>query len=32
VAAARSLGLTALDLLPPLRRQWARLLMFGVRD
>jgi len=31
VALARSLGLTALDLLPPLRRQWARLLMFGLR-
>jgi 2-octaprenyl-6-methoxyphenol hydroxylase len=28
---ARSLGLTALDLLPGLRREWARLLMFGVR-
>jgi 2-octaprenyl-6-methoxyphenol hydroxylase len=32
VALARSLGLTAMDLLPPLRRQWARLLMFGLRD
>jgi 2-octaprenyl-6-methoxyphenol hydroxylase len=32
LAAARSLGLTALDLLPPLRRQWAHLLMFGVRS
>jgi 2-octaprenyl-6-methoxyphenol hydroxylase len=32
VALARSFGLTALDLLPPLRRQWARLLMFGLRD
>jgi 2-octaprenyl-6-methoxyphenol hydroxylase len=31
VAWARSLGLTAMDLLPPLRREWARLLMFGVR-
>jgi 2-octaprenyl-6-methoxyphenol hydroxylase len=31
VALARSLGLTALDLLPHLRREWARLLMFGVR-
>ena len=32
LAWARSLGLTTLDLVPPLRRQWARLLMFGVRD
>lgn len=32
VALARSFGLTAMDLLPPLRRQWARLLMFGLRD
>jgi 2-octaprenyl-6-methoxyphenol hydroxylase len=32
VALARSLGLTAMDLVPPLRRQWARLLMFGLRD
>jgi 2-octaprenyl-6-methoxyphenol hydroxylase len=31
VALARSLGLTALDLVPALRREWARLLMFGVR-
>jgi 2-octaprenyl-6-methoxyphenol hydroxylase len=32
VAMARTLGLTAMDLLPPLRREWARLLMFGVRQ
>lgn len=32
VALARSAGLTAMDLLPPLRREWARLLMFGVRN
>ncbi len=32
VAIARSAGLTAMDLLPPLRREWARLLMFGVRQ
>lgn len=32
VALARSVGLTAMDLLPPLRREWARLLMFGVRN
>lgn len=31
-ALARTLGLTAMDLLPPLRREWARLLMFGVRN
>jgi 2-octaprenyl-6-methoxyphenol hydroxylase len=31
VALARSVGLTALDLVPALRREWARLLMFGVR-
>jgi 2-octaprenyl-6-methoxyphenol hydroxylase len=31
VSLARSLGLTALDLVPGLRREWARLLMFGVR-
>jgi 2-octaprenyl-6-methoxyphenol hydroxylase len=31
IALGRSLGLTALDLAPPLRRQWAHLLMFGVR-
>lgn len=32
VAMARTLGLTAMDLVPPLRREWARLLMFGVRQ
>ena len=31
VAFARTLGLTALDLLPPLRNELAQLLMFGVR-
>lgn len=31
VALARSLGLTALDLVPPLRNELAFLLMFGVR-
>ena len=31
VAIARALGLTALDLLPPLRNELAQLLMFGVR-
>ena len=31
VALARSLGLTALDLVPPLRNELAHLLMFGVR-
>jgi 2-octaprenyl-6-methoxyphenol hydroxylase len=31
IAAARGAGLVALDLLPPLRRQLAYLLMFGVR-
>jgi 2-octaprenyl-6-methoxyphenol hydroxylase len=31
VAIARSLGLTALDLVPPLRNELAHLLMFGVR-
>jgi len=31
VALARSAGLTAMDLVPQLRRAWARLLMFGVR-
>ena len=31
LALARSAGLTALDLLPPLRRQLAHLLMFGAR-
>lgn len=31
IALGRSLGLTALDLVPPLRHQWAHLLMFGVR-
>jgi len=31
VALARSIGLTALNLVAPLRREWARLLMFGVR-
>jgi 2-octaprenyl-6-methoxyphenol hydroxylase len=31
LALARSLGLTALDVLPPLRRELAQLLMFGVR-
>lgn len=31
IAAARSLGLAALDLLPPARRGLAELLMFGVR-
>ena len=31
VALARSLGLTALDLIPPLRTELAHLLMFGVR-
>jgi 2-octaprenyl-6-methoxyphenol hydroxylase len=31
VALARSIGLTAMDLVPALRREWARLLMFGVR-
>jgi len=31
IAAARGAALSALDLLPPLRRQWAHLLMFGVR-
>lgn len=31
VAWGRSLGLTALDLLPPLRREVGNLLMFGVR-
>lgn len=32
VAAARSLGLATLDLVPPLRRELAQLLMFGVRE
>jgi 2-octaprenyl-6-methoxyphenol hydroxylase len=32
LALGRSLGLTLLDLTPPLRRQWAQLLMFGVRS
>jgi 2-octaprenyl-6-methoxyphenol hydroxylase len=32
IAIARSVGLTALDLAPGLRREWARLLMFGVRQ
>ena len=32
IALMRSAGLVALDLLPPLRRQLAHLLMFGVRD
>jgi 2-octaprenyl-6-methoxyphenol hydroxylase len=32
VAAVRSLGLTALNVFPDLRRQFARLLMFGVRS
>lgn len=31
VAIARALGLTALDLVPPLRNELAQLLMFGVR-
>jgi 2-octaprenyl-6-methoxyphenol hydroxylase len=31
VAFARALGLTALDLVPPLRKELAQLLMFGVR-
>lgn len=31
VAFARTLGLTALDLVPPLRNELAQLLMFGVR-
>jgi 2-octaprenyl-6-methoxyphenol hydroxylase len=31
IAMARSLGLAALDLLPPLRRELGQLLMFGVR-
>jgi 2-octaprenyl-6-methoxyphenol hydroxylase len=31
IAAARMAGLAALDLLPPLRRELAQLLMFGVR-
>jgi 2-octaprenyl-6-methoxyphenol hydroxylase len=31
VALARSLGLTALDLVPPLRNELAHLLMFGMR-
>jgi 2-octaprenyl-6-methoxyphenol hydroxylase len=31
VAVARMLGLTALDLVPPLRNELAQLLMFGVR-
>ncbi|HYS12420.1 MAG TPA: FAD-dependent monooxygenase [Burkholderiaceae bacterium] len=31
IAAARALGLTALDLIPPLRNELAHLLMFGVR-
>jgi 2-octaprenyl-6-methoxyphenol hydroxylase len=31
VALARALGLTALDLVPPLRNELAHLLMFGVR-
>jgi 2-octaprenyl-6-methoxyphenol hydroxylase len=31
VAVARTLGLTALDLVPPLRNELAQLLMFGVR-
>jgi len=32
VSLARSAGLTAMDLVPALRREWARLLMFGVRQ
>jgi len=32
VAVGRSLGLTALNVFPDLRRQFARLLMFGVRS
>ncbi len=32
LALARSIGLTALDQSPPLRRQLAQVLMFGVRD
>jgi 2-octaprenyl-6-methoxyphenol hydroxylase len=32
IAAARGAALGALDLLPPLRRQWTHLLMFGVRS
>ncbi len=32
LVAARGAALGALDLLPPLRRQWAHLLMFGVRS
>jgi len=31
-ALLRSAGLTAMNLAPPLRRRWARLLMFGVRS
>jgi len=31
IALARALGLTALDLIPPLRKELAHLLMFGVR-
>jgi 2-octaprenyl-6-methoxyphenol hydroxylase len=31
LAVARMAALAALDLLPPLRREWAQLLMFGVR-
>ncbi|HEU0203102.1 MAG TPA: FAD-dependent monooxygenase [Burkholderiaceae bacterium] len=31
IAVARALGLTALDVLPPLRREFMQLLMFGVR-
>jgi 2-octaprenyl-6-methoxyphenol hydroxylase len=31
IAFARALGLTALDLIPPLRKELAHLLMFGVR-
>jgi hypothetical protein len=31
IALARSIGLTALAVVPNLRREFARLLMFGVR-
>jgi 2-octaprenyl-6-methoxyphenol hydroxylase len=31
-ALLRSAGLTAMNLAPPLRQQWARLLMFGMRS
>jgi 2-octaprenyl-6-methoxyphenol hydroxylase len=31
-ALLRSAGLTAMNLAPPLRHAWARLLMFGVRS